>query len=61
MVMDVKQTYCGDRFIICTNTKSLHHTLEANIIYMSILSKFLKKKEKIQLKTITVTIIGIIG
>ena len=32
MVIDINQTYCGDRFAICTNTESLCCTPETNIV-----------------------------
>ena len=36
MVTDVKQTYCGDHSVVYTNTESLGHTPEKNImLYMN--------------------------
>ena len=49
MVTDVKATYCGDLFAICTNIKSLHSVPGTNTMlhvnYTSI-KKYTTEKEK---------------
>lgn len=44
MVIDINETYCGDRFAVHTNTTPLCHTTETN---MSIISQL---KEDILIK-----------
>lgn len=46
MMTDVTQTYRGDHFTVCTDTKSLCCALENNKMNISIIPQFLKNKEK---------------
>ena len=43
MIMDIKQTYCGDPFTVYTNMKSLCYIPVTNVVCQLYLSKKLKK------------------
>ena len=43
MIMNIKQTYCGDPFTVYTNMKLLHYIPVTNVICQLYLRKKLKK------------------
>lgn len=53
MVLDINQTYCGDRFTKYTRIESLCCSLETNIMSMSIILQF-KNNIKINLKKVDI-------